>query len=180
MTTDDLTAAALELLDRERVALLSALELVPAADRGRRPAPGRWSANEVLEHLALVEGSVARLLAKRGREPAPPTAPGAAARLAPERVAWLRDRGARLEIPPGRIAPTGTVSTADALRALDASRAALTASFTAADPAALDGLTHVHPLLGELTLRAWVEFVAHHEARHAAQIAEIADALRTA
>jgi len=35
----------------------------------------------------------------------------------------------------------------------------------------------VHPVLGRLTLRGWFEFVAHHEARHAEQIAEIVGAL---
>jgi hypothetical protein len=32
----------------------------------------------------------------------------------------------------------------------------------------------VHQTVGRLTLRSWVELVAHHEARHAEQVAGIA------
>ena len=42
---------------------------------------------------------------------------------------------------------------------------------------ALDAQTYVHQTLGRLTLRAWTELVAHHEARHAEQIREAAEAL---
>jgi uncharacterized damage-inducible protein DinB len=69
-------------------------------------------------------------------------------------------------------------SIARALEALVAARAALVAAFLAAEPAALDGVTQRHPAIGLLTLRGWVLFVGHHEARHAAQVAEVAEALR--
>jgi hypothetical protein len=35
-----------------------------------------------------------------------------------------------------------------------------------------------HAVIGRLTLRDWLAFVAHHEARHAAQIDEIAAAFQ--
>ncbi|MEA2712972.1 MAG: hypothetical protein QOK27_933, partial [Gemmatimonadales bacterium] len=38
---------------------------------------------------------------------------------------------------------------------------------------ALGGLTFSHPLLGSLDLYQWILFVGQHEARHAAQIAEL-------
>lgn len=66
---------------------------------------------------------------------------------------------------------------AEALRALEESRRTLRSAFLAADPVALDVVTHAHQILGVLTLRGWTCFVAHHEARHARQVAEIAEAL---
>jgi uncharacterized damage-inducible protein DinB len=165
----------LTLLDLERAALMSNVARVPEHDRSRRPAPDAWSVSEVLEHLATVERGIAKLLALRGRETpgadAPPAVP-----LDEARIAALRGRERRTEAPE-RVRPTGTVSCADALRALGETRDALRKAVVDATPAALDGCTHTHPVLGTLTLRDWVHFIAHHEARHAAQVAEIADAL---
>lgn len=72
------------------------------------------------------------------------------------------------------------MSPADALRALEETRAALRNAILDADPNSLDSCTHPHPLLGSLTLRDWLHFVAHHEARHATQVAEIAASLNRA
>ena len=43
---------------------------------------------------------------------------------------------------------------------------------------ALEHRTYHHAVIGRLTLRDWLAFVAHHEARHAAQIDEIAAAFQ--
>ena len=42
-------------LDGARAALRGALDAIPAPLQRQRPAPDRWSAAEVLEHLTLVE-----------------------------------------------------------------------------------------------------------------------------
>jgi [ribosomal protein S5]-alanine N-acetyltransferase len=169
-------AAVLELLAGERARLIERVERVPEALRSRPPADGRWSIVQVLEHLARVESGITKLLAVRGRErPAEGVDVGDAV-MTPAKVARARNRGDRIEAPE-RIRPTGSASPADALRQLEDARAALVAAFREADREALDGQTYVHQTLGRLTLRAWAEFVAHHEARHAEQIAEIADAL---
>ena len=42
-------------LDTARGALRGAIDAIPAAMHRQRPAPDRWSAAEVLEHLTLVE-----------------------------------------------------------------------------------------------------------------------------
>jgi uncharacterized damage-inducible protein DinB len=163
----------LQLLDTERAALLANVARVAEQDRSRRPAPDRWSVAEVLEHLATVERGIAKLLTVRGREtPSPDSLP--ATPLDADRIAALRGRDKRLEAPE-RVKPSGSVNAADALSALETARASLRKALVDADPASLDGCTHTHPVLGTLTLRDWVHFVAHHEARHAAQVAEIAE-----
>jgi hypothetical protein len=171
--------AQLALLDAERTALLAAVERVAAPDRDRRPSPGSWSVAEILEHLATVEQSVAKLIATRGREPVPehgePAVP-----LDEARVARLRGRTRRIDVPD-RMRPTGTMNAAAAVQALSASRAALLDAVGHADPVALAQRSYVHAIVGRIVLRDWIAFVAHHEARHAEQIDEIAAALsRTA
>jgi hypothetical protein len=173
------TTEILALLETERAALRAIIDRTPAPLRARRPAPERWSIVEVLEHLTRVETGVARLLTVRGRA-APAAQPAevapADAQLDAARIARLRDRNERIEAPE-RIRPAGTSEPAEALRALAAARAELVAALVAADPAALDGVVHTHAELGPLTLRGWAEFVAHHEARHADQVREIAAAV---
>jgi|SRR5919109_2839038 uncharacterized damage-inducible protein DinB len=165
----------LTLLDSERATLITNVARVPEPERSRRPSADCWSIAEVLEHLAVVERGIVKLITLRGREvPAADAAP--AAPLSDDRVAALRGRVRRIEAPE-RVRPTGTMTATDALRALEETRGALRQALLAANPTSLDGCTHTHPVLGTLTLRDWVHFVAHHEARHAAQIAEIAERL---
>jgi len=160
------------LLDLERHRLLDAVERVPAADRDRRPAADRWSVAEILEHLAAVEQSVATLIATRGHEPLPAHGE-ASVPLDEARIARLRGRERRIDVPD-RLRPSGTMTARSAVEALGASRAALLDAVTHANPDALEHRSYVHAIVGRLVLRDWVAFVAHHEARHAAQIDEIA------
>lgn len=174
--THQTRSAELALLDVERDTLLERLSHIPEERRAVRPAPDRWSVADVLEHLARVERGVARLLETRGRERPAAGAASSAHHLTAEHAARLRDRSARLEAPD-RVRPTGAVTPEAALRQLTEAREGLRAAFLAADPESLDGVTHEHPRLGVLTLRHWVLFVAHHEARHTAQIVEIGEEL---
>jgi hypothetical protein len=130
---------------------------------------------EVVEHLARVERGIAKLIGLRGREQ-PTAGQAAAVPLDAARIARVRSRRERIEAPE-RIRPSGTVTPDDALRALEQARVTLREAVIAADSASLDGCTHAHAVLGVLTLRDWVRFVAHHEARHASQVAAIAVAL---
>jgi hypothetical protein len=166
---------AFALLDADRRALLAAVNRVPEGDRDRRPSENQWSVAEVLEHLASVEQSVAKLIAIRGREPVPPDQPAAIAD-ADQRLARMRVRGRRIEVPD-TLRPSGTMTTAQAIEALAQSRAALLEAANAADPVALATRTYHHREVGRLALVDWLAFIAHHEARHAAQIDEIAASL---
>ncbi len=166
-------------LDAERAGLRAAVDLVPPGRRDARPADGRWSVAEVLEHLTLAEHRLSGLLSER-------LAAARGAGLGEERDASpvlptldlspLADRSVRLEAPPP-IVPSGTRSAAAAWPALVAARAGLKTAMTAGVGLALGEVTHPHPRFGPLSIYGWLAFVGAHEARHAAQIREIAAAL---
>ncbi len=176
MTATSMPAdAVVALLDAERANLLAQVERVPAAHRGARVAEGQWSAAEIVEHVARVEGWVAWTIGKRAGEGRTATAAEIAeGQLTPARAAAVRVRGAKLEAPE-RVRPTGALTPDEAMTQLAASGAALRLAFRSADSAVLDGAMAPHPFLGPLTMRAWVELIAHHDARHAAQVADVAD-----
>jgi hypothetical protein len=158
----------------QRTALLVAVSTVPEPLRDERIHTGTWSIAEVLEHLHRVESGIARLLLRtieRGR-----------ARIPQEQEtgsllncldAYNLTRRDRRLLAPDPVAPRGDYTAAQGLAALALSREALLAAIRSGDGLALGQLTFPHPLLGSLDLYQWILFVGQHEARHAAQIAEI-------
>lgn len=162
--------------EAQRAALHTAVALIPISRRETRTAPGTWTVAEILEHLHRVEHGIARLAA-RGVERAREAAVG------PEREVEsmmgsldafrLSDRGQRL-LAPEMVMPRGEYTAERALAALAESRRALLSALEAGSGLALTEITYSHPLFGSLNLYQWVLFVGQHEARHAAQIGNLA------
>jgi hypothetical protein len=159
-------------LDRNHAALKAAVVAVPEAQQSVRPAPDRWSVAEVVQHLAILETRISKTLADKLAE-------ARAAGLGPEHdvtpvidpadLAMLLDRSRRATAPdPAQ--PKPGVTTAAAMATLDGARARLRDVVLGGDGLAL----------GPLTFYRWVVFMGGHEARHTAQIREIAAALPSA
>jgi hypothetical protein len=163
-------------IDAHRAALADAVASVPEPLRECRPVPERWSVAEILEHLSLVEAYVAGMLVRKIAE-------GRIAGLAAEedmaplppskRLLMVMERQQRVAAP-SRLEPRSGMSVADAWAALGRSRQALRDAALSGDGLALATLTHPHPFAGPFNLYQWIAFVGAHEARHAAQIREIA------
>ena len=163
-------ASLLALLHYERANLLTQFESTPEALRVASTGESGWSAAQIIEHCARVEGGVARMIAKGAEMPRTATVDELQAAVLTERtIGWVRERSMKVEAPE-RVRPTGTLDADAAIAQLQASRAALLEAFATADNAVLDGVTFPHPFIGPLTLRSWVELTAHHDARHAAQM----------
>jgi hypothetical protein len=88
----------------------------------------------------------------------------------------VSDRGRRL-VAPETVAPAENPDRDTVVGRLAASRAALLAAIESGDGLALGSIRHTHARFGELDLYEWILFVAEHEGRHAAQIAEAASRL---
>jgi DinB superfamily len=158
---------------------------VATAERGtqaRRPESHRWSVNEILEHLALVErrfeATVAEAIAKAQsaglgveRDPRLP--------LPDDLRTVIRDRSGRRKAPEAVI-PTGTLDDRAAWEAVEQARQSFRQTIGRADGLALGSVTAEHHRWGPLTVYQWVEVLANHEARHAEQIAEVVASLRAA
>jgi hypothetical protein len=165
-----------ESLAADRAALRAAVEGVPEALRSQKPAPGRWSVAEVLEHLSIVE---ARSVAMLGPliESAP--AIGSPDAVTPLDRARLLDRSRKLSAPDA-IQPTGTVTADAAWTALERSRVQLLEILETAEGRDLTRIGRPHPAFGTLDGYQWLAAVGGHEERHAAQILEIAGMLAAA
>ena len=168
-------AELVDYLGATRASLLELVAEVPADRFAERPAPDRWSAAELLEHLARVETSCARVIAKRvaearergvGAETEESSVLGALDALP------LLDRTKRLEAPE-LVAPAGGFTREQALAAISTSRADLLRAITEAEGVALGAVRYTHIRLGELDLYQWILFVGKHEERHSRQLEEI-------
>ena len=134
-----------------------------------KPAPDRWSAAEVVEHLALIEDVVLGILEKLPQAPAP-----AAGRDAQQFDAMLlakvQDRSTKYEAPP-QARPAARWTPDEALEHFLASRAR-----TAELLRSMTGLrAHViaHPIFGPMDGYQWILAVAGHSERHTRQILEV-------
>jgi len=166
----------LNYLDSTRSALNEAIESVPPARRSERPAPERWSVAEVLEHLNLVESRLSRSMANwideaRNTGLGPETEENTV--LDSLNREGIADRSRRVTAP-GPVQPSATLDAEGAWAALQASRAQLRAAFVSGDGLALNQIERPHPFFGPINLYQWMVFVGSHEARHTAQIREIA------
>jgi uncharacterized damage-inducible protein DinB len=162
--------------DTRRAAVLAAVERVPRTWWDRSPEGGGWSVAHVLEHLVRVERGVTRVVVRRLDQA---RAQGLATETETGSLLGSLDRFDLIErkdaLPsPAFVRPEGRLSAEAALEALAESRRALRAAVEPGDGLALGQVSAPHVLFGPLTLYEWLLFVAQHEARHAAQIANIA------
>lgn len=161
-------------LAADRETLREAVNRVPVAWRERRVDPARWSVAEVLEHLATIEKNIATMfvgflaaapMLELAREPKAIEAP---------LRARLLDRTQLIEAP-APIQPTGTMDSETALRALEERRQELLSIIANADEKDLTAVSRPHRVFGPLDGYQWLMTLGGHEARHAAQIAELAE-----
>ena len=169
----------LDHLETQHRALRAAVDAVPVELRERRPSLDAWSVAEVIEHVAIIERRLAQRLdalvaEARARGVGPETDTSAVVDPAAHRM--LLDRSHRVTAPTGAH-PSGTVDAERAWAELEAAHATLRASVLAGDGLALGTVTAAHPRFGELDWYRWVAFAGGHEARHAAQIRDVATTL---
>lgn len=169
----------LERLARTRPALIAEARTFSTADFARSPAPGRWSAAHVLDHLAVMEGRLAPHF-RAMVEGTKPTTVGLWDRvrcLPPSLVLW---RGVRVPNPK-IVDPAKEPASCDELVAkLTSSRTQLVTLIEETRGRDLGRLRLVHGFLGGLNLYGWWELIAHHEERHRHQLIEIRQALTAA
>lgn len=163
-------------LNEDRASLLAAVARLPAGLLHERPSSERWSVAEVVEHLSIVEPRVVKLMEGLVAT-APPLSPNAFP-TEPLRVSrrLIMDRSQRIVAPPP-LQPQPGIGAQAGLAKLDASRAELLTALERAYDLDLGAVSHAHPVFGLLNGFQWISFQGGHEARHTAQIVEVANAL---
>ncbi|MEO7359792.1 MAG: DinB family protein [Gemmatimonadaceae bacterium] len=146
---------------------------VPAALHGTRADVDRWTIAEHLEHLALIEDSIGRLISSMAKQLRADNA------LETEQTSMmgsldqyqLTQTTMKLSAPePYR--PTGTLTSAEALEKLRAIRVRVLEGVSKANGIDLSKASFAHPFFGPLDGYQWLLLVGQHEWRHLNQMKE--------
>lgn len=173
-TVPQLTAEELrngfDYLNRTRDELIEIVADLSEAQWTFKPAAGRWSAGENVEHLGIVEGLFLKGVAAVFGQ-APRYDEAERVRVADmEIVAMGVNRGTRISAPE-RLAPSGTMRPQTAVARLLLAREH-TREFLSTTPELRERYRE-HPVVGPIDGYQWVLLVAAHTERHRLQIAEL-------
>lgn len=158
-----------EKLERAQTAFCGAADAITREDWKRQPAPGAWSAGEIVAHLTVVERGIignADRLAQKMAIPVP----------LPQRLhlpLWLVEaRIVRRKSPvpqdPGLLAEKETM-----MACLRGARERTLAFLAETEKRDLRRYCWRHPFLGMLNTYEWMEMIAAHQVRHTKQVREI-------
>jgi hypothetical protein len=158
-------------LERQRAALLRELNAMTPGRLVFHPAPGSWSALDLVEHLVVVEEAVLRGIPDR-----PPTrslADSARAAVVLPLLYLSFARGVRLRAPTPAILPVGGSSLAQLEARWTRARANLRAVLQLMGPEDLSRPFLRHPVIGWLTTLEGLGFIERHVAHHLHRVQHI-------
>lgn len=161
-----------QLLEDSRKDFESAVSGISEAQAGQRPAPGRWSVLECVEHVAVVEERFLRRLREAGRLAKPRVDPSKETDL----LARMIDRTARAQAPEAVLPANRFPGLTQALEEFRAARGR-TIRFAHESGEELYSLAVEHARLGAMNGAEFMRIIAGHSRRHAAQIRDARVAL---
>ena len=170
MTTYNSVAEIYEEIEETRARLVGAVEDLTDEQLGFRPSPEKWTVAEIVEHLAIVEGRVARRLGVMltKLEPEAARAEGSPFETVSVEEFVERSRTEKYQAPD-EIRPKG-LPLSDSLARLRDSRTALRSLRERVERTDGTRARFPHPVWGPLDLYQWLAFVGAHEQRHLSQI----------
>lgn len=130
----------------------------------------QWSIIQVLDHLFLMEKSVAHIISDQLTN-------GIDKITSDKPIQLTTDRTTKVNAP-SFVIPSNEFITLDEMKnKLTASRESLLEVINSADSSLFKKRSYRHPVFGNLSLYQWISFVGLHEKRHLAQINELKTAL---
>ena len=165
--------------EKVRGRFLEAIAGVTETETTALPDGEKWTIQQLVEHMGIVEHNVARLCAKlvEGAKAIGKLSDGSAC-VSPETMAkWAEAADAKLEAPE-RVQPTGNVSIADALEQMNGNRDAFDVLRVDLETYDMSHPKFPHPYFGDLTATEWVVLAGGHTARHTAQIGRLLEKIR--
>jgi uncharacterized damage-inducible protein DinB len=161
-------------LQKSRAGLLETAGAVPNDLWRECPAPGVWSAAEVIAHLGIVERTIITRIGRIIENPAK-AVPLVRRVHVPMRLVRYRLRRVKSPLP---LDPALICEREPMLAELDAVRRATLAFVQETAARDLRPYRWPHPFLGSLNVYQWFSFISNHEMRHARQIQEIVQSFR--
>lgn len=131
-----------------------------------KPAEGKWSAVQVMEHLYLMEKAITAGIMQALSADSDTT-------TEPKPYQLTLDRSRFIEAPPQLVPTEEFIPLGDVRARLDQSRSALETVLAQSDKDVWSRKAYPHPVFGMMDVAQWVDFVGIHEERHLAQLKEV-------
>ncbi len=161
---EGLTATVANISDSEVVAL---------------PDGEKWSIQQIVEHVSIVEHNIARICAKllHAAKSAGKLSDGTVSVSAAYSERSAEAANLKLDAPE-RVQPTGEVTIRDAFEAMRATSAAFDTLREDLEHYDLSEPKFPHPFFGDLTAAEWLILAGGHEHRHTRQILRLLEKIR--
>ena len=157
--------------DRFHEQLTAALSSVSEAEAAALPEGEKWSINQIVEHVSMVDFGITRICSKllEGAKTTGVPSDGSFSLSANfnERAAIIA--GVKVEAPE-RVHPTGDVTIDEALERMSANRAVFDSMKPDLASFDLSGHTFPHPFIGDMDAGEWLAMAGLHKHRHMKQI----------
>lgn len=161
-----------EVIDGTRARLYQLVEGLSDEQATARSLPNVWTATEIIEHLAIIEGRLLHMMtmmltkaesAGTGKKDVP-------VEIEPFSLDEFIERSRNEKYnAPEALHPSGKVSLSDALAKLRRSREELHSLRPRIEATDLSNFTYPHPAFGPLNFYRWLAFIGLHEERHLRQ-----------
>ncbi len=149
-------------------------------EAARIPDDGGWSIQQIVEHIAMVDGGAARICSKLLEASKADGKPSDGSFSLTEEFAQMSDTASSSRFQaPERVQPSGSKTVPESIAGLQASQAAIAAMQPDMESFDLGGHTFPHPFFGELTAAEWLVVAGGHELRHTLQIQQVLERVRT-
>lgn len=159
--------------EEARTKLLDTVSDLNDEELNWKASEDEWSVRQVLEHLYLMEGGVAKTIQSQLTKEA-------SHETASKPIERTVDRSTKVEAPDFA-KPSDSFATAEELQ--DKLRTSHTSLLQLEDTVPTEQLkarSYKHPVFGDMSLDQWIPFVGYHELRHIKQIEEVKKAMKAA
>lgn len=136
----------------------------------RKPADGKWSAVQIMEHLYLMEKAITAGIIQA-------LASGEDQTTEPKPYQLTLDRSRFMAAPPHLVPSEEFIPLGDIVARLDQSRSDLKTVLDQSDESLWSRKLYPHPVFGPMDVAQWVDFIGIHEERHLAQLREALDGI---
>ena len=162
-----------------REALKATVGQIQPAELTALPSGEKWTIQQIVEHISMVDFSTARICAKLvdGAKAAGRPSDGTATISAEfgKKIAAIADM--KVEAPE-RVRPTGNVTIPESFERMGANTETFTAMRADLEQFDLSEPKFPHPYFGDITAAEWLIVAGGHEMRHTKQIERLLDRIR--
>jgi DinB superfamily len=165
-------AQIIEEIDRTRERLYQRVEGLTEEQANARPNPNAWTPTEIVEHLALIEDRLLRMMAMMLTKAESAGTPFADAPVEIKPFSldkYIESARGEKYLAPEAVRPSSNASLASSLAKMRRSREELRALRPRIEATDLSTVTYPHPAFGPLNFYQWLAFIGIHEERHLRQ-----------